>query len=217
MPNPHPTALEACRTDLFTSEDELKEKYPLALAERIMRLRKVYNYWLSNPSAKDREIRAMIVKEFGVSQSAAYADMQALHQLVPLVSRKSREFHRERAGEMFMEAYALAKEHGDIAAMVRAAASYAKTFKVDADEEVALPYDEIVQQPFCATIDVRVLGIEPIPNASEYIARLVKELGRDFREIEEVSYEEIDLEERFIFPETPGKGDTDGDTDQPEG
>jgi len=41
--------LEACKIDLFAAEDELREKYPLALAERVLRLREMYNYWLANP------------------------------------------------------------------------------------------------------------------------------------------------------------------------
>ena len=34
-----PSPIDACRLDLFTAEDELREKYPVALAERVLRLR----------------------------------------------------------------------------------------------------------------------------------------------------------------------------------
>ena len=61
--------LEACKVDLFAAEDELREKYPLALAERVLRLREMYNYWLANPSMKDRQLRDAIMSRYDVSQS----------------------------------------------------------------------------------------------------------------------------------------------------
>ena len=83
--------------------------------------------------------------------------------------------------------------------MERAAASYAKYNRVDLEDEMTMPYDEIVIQPFCATLDVRVLGLEPIPDAYNYIAQLTKELSRDFRDIEDVEFEDADLEEQLLF------------------
>lgn len=191
--------LDACRVDLFASEDELREKYPLALAERVMRLREMYNYWLANPSMKDRQLRDAIMSRYAVSQSTAYSDIGIIHQLVPLLSQKSRDFHRARANEMFLETYAMAKARKDTKTMERVAASYAKYNRVDMEDEMAMPYDEIVIQPFCATLDVRVLGIEPIPDAYNFIAKLTKELARDFVDIADVEYEEADLEEKQLF------------------
>ena len=43
--------LEACRLDLFTSEDELREKYSEPIALRVLRIREEYNWFLSNPDA----------------------------------------------------------------------------------------------------------------------------------------------------------------------
>lgn len=50
-----------------------------------------------------------------------------------------------------------------------------------------------------ALLDVRVLGIEPIPDAYNFIAKLTKELSRDFRDIVDVEFEEADLEEKQLF------------------
>lgn len=203
--------LEACKVDLFAAEDELREKYPLALAERVLRLREMYNYWLANPSMKDRQLRDAIMSRYDVSQSTAYSDINIIHQLVPLLSQKSRDFHRARANEMFLETYAMAKARKDTKTMERVAASYAKYNRVDMEDEMTMPYDEIVIQPFCATLDVRVLGLEPIPDAYNYIAKLAKELSRDFRDIVDVEFEEPDLEEKQLFAPL-----SDG-TDQPKG
>ena len=83
--------------------------------------------------------------------------------------------------------------------MAQVVASYAKSNRVDLDDEKAMPYDEIVVQPFCATLDVRVLGIEPIPDVYNYIDRLSKELLREHRDIIDIEFEEADLEEKHLF------------------
>ena len=195
-----PSPLEVCKVDLLASDDELREKYPLALAERVMRLREMYNYWLSNPSMKDRQLRDAIMSRYNVSQSTAYSDINIIHQLVPLLSQKSRDFH------------AMAKARKDTKSMERAATSYAKYNRVDLEDEMAMPYDEIVIQPFCATLDVRVLGLKPIPDVYNHIAKLTKELSRDFVDIDDVEFEEADLEEDKLFPEKAPELDA---TDEP--
>lgn len=196
-----PSPLEACKMDLLASDDELREKYPLALAERVMRLREIYNFWLSNPSMKDRQLRDAIMSRYNVSQSTAYSDINIIHQLVPLLSKKSRDFHRSRANELFLETYAMAKARKDTKTMERVIASYSKFNRIDLEDEMAMPYDEIVIQPFAATLDVRVLGIKPIPDVYNHIAKLTKELSRDFVDILDVEYEEADLEEDKLFPD----------------
>lgn len=207
-----PSPLEACKADLLASDDELLQKYPLAIAERVMRLREMYNYWLSNPSMKDRQLRDAIMSRYEVSQSTAYADINIIHQLVPLLSPKSREFHRTRYNEMILETYAMAKARKDTKTMERAATSYAKQNRINLEDEMAMPYDEIVIQPFCATLDVRVLGLKPIPDVYNHIAKLTKELSRDFVDIQDVEYEEADLEEDMLFPDKDPKPDA---TDEP--
>lgn len=194
-----PSPIEVCKVDLFATENELRDKYPLALAERVMRLRDMYNYWLANPSMKDRQLRDAIMSRYDVSQSTAYSDISIIHQLVPLLSQKSRDFHRARYNEMILETYNMAKARKDTKTMERAATSYAKNNRVDIEDEMTMPYDEIAIQPFCATLDVRVLGIEPIPDVYNHIAKLTKELSRDFRDIVDVDFEEADLEEKQLF------------------
>lgn len=199
--------LEACKLDLLSSDEELREKYPAALAERVMRLREMYNYWLSNPSMKDRQLRDAIMSRYAVSQSTAYSDINIIHQLAPLLSQKSREFHRVRFYEMALETYAMAKARKDTRSMVQALANYAKYSGLDKEDETAMPYDEIVIQPFIASLDVTVLGIKPIPDVYNHIEKLTKEFSKDSRDILDVEYEEPDLEEQYLF--APLNYDTD--------
>ena len=202
-----PSPIDACRLDLFTAEDELREKYPVALAERVLRLRETYNYWLSNPEMQDKQLVNTIMSRYGVSKSTAYSDMAIIKQLVPLLGQSSRDFHRTRYNEMILDTYRMAKARKDTKTMERAATSYAKYTRIDLEDEMAMPYDEIVIQPFAPTVDPSALGIKPIPNIYEHIARLTKELSRDFADIVDVSYEDADLQEQHLF--APIDHDTD--------
>ena len=196
---PLPSILESCKLDLLATDEELQRKYPPAMAERITRIRDMYNYWLANPSMKDRQLRDAIMSRYDVSQSTAYSDISVIHQLVPLLSQKSRDFHRSRANEMMLETYAMAKARKDTRTMAMTAANYAKYNRVDVEDEMTMPYEDIVPQPFCPTLDVTVLGIKPIPDVYNHISRLTKEFSRDFADIEDVEAEDIDLEEDKLF------------------
>ena len=194
-----PSALEACKVDLLLPDDELRAKYPLPLADRISRLRDMYNYWLANPDIKDCDLRKRYMGIYGIAQSTAYADINVLHELVPLLSRRSREYHRARYNEMILNTYRMAKDKEDIKTMERAATSYGRFNGVDREEEMQLPYDQVPVQPFCASTDVTLLGVKPIPNVYVKIDQLSKELSRDFADINDVEFEEVDLEEDRLF------------------
>lgn len=204
---PLPSILDSCKLELFSDESEIRDKYPLAMAERILRIREMYNYWLSSPSIRDRQLRDTIMSRYEVSQSTAYADINLLHQLIPMLSNKSRDFHRVRFNEMTLETYAKAKARNDARSMAMAAANYAKYNKVEQDDEIKDIYDQVQNQPFCASTDPTPLGIKPIPDIYNYIERLNKDLYPDHPDMMDVDYEEIDLEEDIIFK--PRADDTD--------
>ena len=68
-----------------------------------------------------------------------------------------------------------------------------------------MPYDMIVPQPFTATDDPRVPGIEPIPNIQDKIAAMIKKYRAETFNIEDVEFEEVDLEFATLFPEKPSE------------
>ena len=204
---PLPSILDSCKLELFSDESEIREKYPLAMAERILRIREMYNYWLSSPSIRDRQLRDTIMSRYDVSQSTAYSDINLLHQLIPMLSPKSRDFHRSRFSEMALETYNMAKARKDPRAMAAITATYGKMTGVDKDDETSMPIEDFLPQPFCPTVDPKILGLKPIPNINEYIARLEKELSRDFADIEDVEYEDTDIELDNLF--SPLSDDTD--------
>ena len=208
---PLPSILDSCKLELFSDEPDIRAKYPVAMADRILRIRELYNYWLANPSMRDRQLRDQIMSRYEVSQSTAYSDINLLHQLIPMLSPKNRDFHRSRFNEMVLETYAMAKARKDTRSMAAVTATYGKMSRIDLEDEMSMPYEDIVPQPFCPTLDPTVLGIKPIPNINDHIARLEREFLRDFADIQDVEYEDVDLEIDKLF------APLDNDTDQPEG
>ncbi|MBE6311313.1 MAG: hypothetical protein E7080_09720 [Bacteroidales bacterium] len=205
---PLPATINVCQTDLFTSEKELRAKYDEITVQRVLRIRDLYSYVIANPDTKDRQFVERAVSMFKVSQSCAYNDLAIIKSLLPMLSKASRDFHRWRANEMLLETYRMAKARKDTKTMERAASSYAKYNRVDLEEELLIPYDEIVVQPFTATDDPTPLGIKPIPNIQERIKKMVDKYIAESIDIQDVEFEEYDLEEDELF------GDLDDDEEE---
>ena len=201
----YPNAIEICRAELFTKEVELRERYPGQMVEKVVRVREMYNWFLSNPGGTDREFVSEVMQRHSVSKVTAYSDLAVVKTLMPLLASASRDFHRWRFNEMIMKTYAKAQAKGDTKTMERAAASYAKYNRVDLEDEQTLPYELIVVQPFTATDDPTVLGIKPIPNIQQKISDMIAKYRAETLDIEDVEFEEADLEEDELFaPYTDG-------------
>ena len=205
---PTPNTIEICRTDLFTKEVELQERYPQVIVDKVLRIREMYNWFISNPDGTDREFVAELIQRHGISKVTAYADLAIVKTLLPTLATASRDFHRWRFNEMILATYKMAEKRKDTKTMERAASSYAKHNRIDIEDEQAVPYDMIVPQPFTATDDPRVLGIEPIPNIQQRIAEMIDKYRKETIDIEDVQFEEVDLEFPALFPnDTPDNDD----------
>jgi len=195
-----PQTVEICKRDLFTSEAELVERYPADTVQRLLRVREEYLWFLANPDAKDRMFINEVRSRFSIGITQAYSDLSLVKALLPTLSQASRDFHRYRFNEMILETYQMAKARKDTKTMEKAAASYAKFNRVDLEDEQAVPYEMIVIQPFTATNDPTVLGIKPIPNLQQKIDQMIKRYGAETIDIEDIEYEEPDLEEEMWAP-----------------
>ena len=197
---PQTNIRDIAQRDLFTAETQLLERYNQDQVAHILRLREMYAWFVASPDIKDRQIITQTLDRFHISRAEAYADLAIVKMLLPLLSSASRDFHRYRANEMLLETYRMAKARKDTKTMERAAASYAKYNRVDLEDEQALPYDMIVVQPFTATSDPTVLGLKPIPNLQSKIDKLLAKYRAETIDIEDIEYEEADLEETIYFP-----------------
>ena len=196
----YPNALELCRSDLFTKEDELRQAYPQLLVDKVLRVRDMYNWCIANPDAKDRQFVEQELSRYDISKVVAYSDLAIVKTLLPTLATASRDFHRWRYNEMILETYQMAKKRKDTKTMEKAASSYAKYNRIDLEDEQAVPYEMNVVQPFTATSDPTVLGIKPIPNINDKIKAMLNKYRAETIDIEDITYEEADLEEESLFP-----------------
>lgn len=199
---PTPNTIEICRTDLFTKEVELQERYPQVIVDKVLRIREMYNWFISNPDGTDREFVAEVCQRHGIHRTTAYSDLAVVKSLLPMLGSASRDFHRWRTNEMLIATYKMAEKRKDSKTMERAATAYGKLNRVDLEDEQAIPLDQILVQPFTATDDPRVLGIEPIPNIAEKISSMIEKYRRETIDIEDVEFEDVDLEFDKLFPES---------------
>ncbi len=203
-----PSAIEICRTDLFTKTEDLQKLYPQTFVDKVLRVREMYNWFISNPDGTDREFVAELLQRHSVSKVTAYSDLAIVKSLLPMLASASRDFHRWRFNEMIINTYKMAEKRKDTKTMERAAASYAKYNRVDLEDEQVVPFEMIVVQPFVATSDPSVLGIKPIPNIQQKISDMIAKYRAETLDIEDVEFDEADLEFDTLFPLS--KTDNDG-------
>lgn len=193
--------IELAQREMFTPAEELLQRYDAARVDHLLRLRDMYNWMLSNPSERDRKFIDVFTGKYGICETAAYSDLALIKQLIPALVPASREFYRKQVSEMLLETYNMAKARKDTKAMAMAAKELGKVNRVDLEDEKALPYDDIVIQPFTPSSDPTIIGLKVIPNLEEVKARLRKQMAIDNPDIEDIEFEPADLEEESLFPE----------------
>ena len=190
---PFPSVHDIVQSDFFSPEDVLRDKFPATSVERVLRLRALYNWVISNPDCKDKEFVDEAINRFAISKTLAYDDLKIIKSVLPHITEASRDYHRWKYNEMILETYQMAKKRKDTKTMERAATSYAKFNNVNVEDEQSVPYDMIVVQPFTATDDPSVLGIKPIPNIDKKIAALIDKYRAESMDIDDIEFEDADI------------------------
>ena len=189
---PFPSVTDIVTTDLFSPEEQLRASFP-AVADRVLRLRALYNWLISNPETKDKDFVDTAISRFNISKTLAYDDLKIIKSVLPNLTKASRDYHRWKYNEMILETYQMAKKRKDTKTMERAASSYAKFNNVNLIDEQTLPYDKIVVQPFTATQDPSYLGIKPMPNCEKFISDMINKYRADCIDIDDIECEEADI------------------------
>ena len=190
---PFPSVHDIAQSDFFSPEDVLRDKFPATSVERVLRLRALYNWVISNPDCKDKEFVDEAICRFAISKTLAYDDLKIIKSVLPHITEASRDYHRWKYNEMILETYQMAKKRKDTKTMERAATSYAKFNNVNVEDEQSVPYDMIVVQPFTATDDPTVLGIKPIPNIEKVISDMIEKYRAESLDIDDIEYEDADI------------------------
>ena len=204
---PFPSVHDIAQSDFFSPEDVLRDKFPATSVERVLRLRALYNWVISNPDCKDKEFVDEAICRFAISKTLAYDDLKIIKSVLPHITEASRDYHRWKYNEMILETYQMAKKRKDTKTMERAATSYAKFNNVNVEDEQSVPYDMIVVQPFTATDDPTVLGIKPIPNIEKVISDMIEKYRAESLDIDDIEYEDADI----IYDDYEEVNETDND------
>lgn len=175
--------------DIFFAD--LDEKN-LTVDEKKMlcRYRALFTLSLERPSIPDIELRDFLMNEFGIGQTQAYRDIANIRTLLGNVQNAGKEWVRYMVNETMKKAIEDAKSMGakGIKLMIMAADKLGKYNRLDKDDSIEIPWEEILPQTIEPTTDPTVLGIKPLENKEKAI-RDMYEKYRDEIEIEDIDYE----------------------------
>ena len=169
---PLPATIDIAQKYLFADAQEMTDAgIPELIQQRLIRLRDMYNFWLSFPSKKDLEIVGELENRYKIGKSTAYEDVRIIKRVLGDLAKTTKDYHRYKFCNMIDESFAMAKRMKDARAMASAANFYAKYTQLDKEDILDKGYDKIIVQPFEPTDDPTVLGIKAIPNVREQIGR----------------------------------------------
>ena len=185
--------LELCRQNLYADIDKMSA-VPANIRERILRIRSAYTYWNEYPSKKDKEIALHIMQQSGVEKSTAYDDVRLIKDLLGSINRQSKDWHLYQVNAWLDEAVEMARKKKNEDAIIKAAKVKVTANQLDKKDETEFPWDEIKPQQFIITSDPTVIGVKRIPNLKDVITKLFAKYKEDIDMVEDVTYEEIDLD-----------------------
>jgi len=190
------STLELCRKHLYDDVNTMPGILP-AVRERIVRIRAGFTYWNDFTRKKDKEIAQHIMNLYRVEKSTAYDDVRLIKELLGNVNKASKDWHLYKTNCWLDEAMEIARVKNNEDAMIKAAAVSGKINKLDKEDPSEFPWDDIKPQTWMITSDPSVIGIKPIPNLKDKIAKLFEKYKSDIEIVEDVTYEEIDLNSVF--------------------
>jgi hypothetical protein len=159
----------------------------------LIRYRAVFTLSLETPWVTDVELRDYLVSEFGISIPQAYKDLTNVRVLLGSVQNAGKEWIRYMVNETLKKAIDDARKLGKsgIKLMIMAADTLGKYNRLDKEDSLEIPWDDIIPQSIEPTSDPTVLGIKPLENKEEAIRKMYEKY-KDEIEIEDVDYEPVE-------------------------
>lgn len=195
---PLPAIIDIAETHLFSDGDKMEAAgVPAATIDHLIRLRDIYNHWLSFPSKRDRDMIALIKQRYGIGDSQARVDLKLVKVLLGNLEQTTKQYHRYRFTVMVTRAYDKAEKLNDARSMVAAAAQYAKYQQLDKEDERANVIDKLVPLRLAFTDNPQVIGIRRVPNVREKIKKMKEKYWAE--ETIDVDFEDIDAQVDDIF------------------
>lgn len=189
--------LDKFRDVLFSDISEKEHLLPVEI-DQLKRYRAAFHLSLENPSMADISLRDFLVKEFAISQSQAYSDIANIRILLGNVRNAGKEWIRYLVNETLKEAIEKARDAGPLSLkeMIAAADKLGKYNRLDKEDALEIPWNEILPQDIEPTSDPTVLSgkVKPLLNKEEEIRKLYEKYKGDI-ELEYVDYQEVDKDD----------------------
>ncbi|WP_372772112.1 hypothetical protein [Mangrovibacterium sp.] len=185
--------LDKFRDVLFTDlRDEKMQDLTPVEQEQLKRYRFCFSYSLENPSIPDKVLRDYLMSEFQISESQAYRDIHNIRILLGNVRNAGKEWIRYLVNETLKEAIETAKSMGPkrLKELIMAADKLGKYNRLDKEDALEIPWDDILPIPIEPTNDPTILKIKPLENKEAEIERLYKKYRGEI-ELEYIDYEEV--------------------------
>ena len=190
------STLELCRKHLYDDVNNMPGVLP-AVRDRIVRIRAGFTYWNDFTRKKEKEVAQHIMGMYGVEKSTAYDDVRLIKELLGNVNKASKDWHLYKTNCWLDEAVEMARVKNNELAIIKAADVSGRINQLDKKDETEFPWDDIKPQNWIITSDPSVIGIKPIPNLKDKIAKLFEKYKTDIEIVEDVTYEEIDVNSVF--------------------
>lgn len=204
-----PAIIDIAHQHLFADHDKMVAAgLPDATIRHLERLRDIYNYWVSFPSKRDRDIVAELRHRYGIGDTVAREDLRLIKVLLGDMQKTTKDYHRYRFNMMINRAYEKADQANNTRDMVAAAAQYAKYNQLDKDDERANIIDKVVPIVLSFTDDPSVIGIKRMPNFREKIKAMKEKYWTEATE--DVDFEDVEADrlEAIFKPQLTINGNT---------
>lgn len=195
-----PTDLDIYTELIATSDEELiSRKVQPAVIERLHRIRAIYLYHISHPTATEKEIFQRLTHENGlpgmtapVKRSQAFADMSITRYLIGKLELATKQFTRWKINQELEEDLKKARAMQDYKAVAALQKVRVANFRTDKEDEIDAKYDNIIPADIFPTSDPSVLGFAPVKDLRGRIRELEKQLapGAEYTEYQEMEEEE---------------------------
>lgn len=101
-----PAIIDIAHEHLFADHDKMVAAgLPETTIRHLERLRDIYNFWVSFPSKRDRDIVAELRHRYGIGDTVAREDLRLIKVLLGDLQKASKDYHRYRFTTMINRAY----------------------------------------------------------------------------------------------------------------
>jgi hypothetical protein len=188
-----------CNLDKFDDVffEDIPENSTLTEVEKkqLIRYRYIFHVLLQFPWRTKSKLVEEVMASFGVSETQVYRDIQACEVLKGKVKNTAREFQQYKINSALDEAMELAIASKDPQKIAYVAAQIGKYNRLDKEDTLKIPIEDIIPPQIEFTSDPSVLGIEaPKEGSKEYVERILRKYTRDLG-AETIEFDEEDEDE----------------------